>query len=492
MYYGLTGIAESQSLQEDMQRAQKLSLPETESDAEVDKLVNEVAELQRKGDLQAAIDRCDRAAAMAFKADAVGRAFELSLVGAELARQKGSHSDAADRYERAALGNSNDPRAVDAHYQVIVLLHQLFDRGKDYEQHAERLDKVLGEHTQKWPRSKYASDTVWRRIELLAKRKQWQQLIKIVKQIPNSDSRYVRAQQLLIDAHQKQFAEAITLDATATERNQLLAQMSADLEPMILGKQRTWPARWNKQKYLTATVLSSGHLTRGDAGAKYATTMLSVALRGTPPLNDQLRREMVVLSAIGWLVQNDEDRAILDLASIIPDQQQVLSLIQTTKRFLAERNEAQYPAEAERLLDTIGALLGERQISEQQEIDALRASGRLTEAIEKQRPLAAKYPNSVEHQLALVQMMTKNVADRKQLDNALLLWQQIETRSSAGDPIWHEARLARIELLIRLERFEDAKKLLRLSRLIAPVSEGSDLIGKYNQLGEQLSTLAPQ
>lgn len=478
----LAVICQSQSLQEDLNRARQSA--NYDSNAEIDELVMEIAKLQKSGDLRKATDRCDRAAALAFKSGAVGRAFELSLVGAELSKQRSDLINAADRFERAAIRNSNDPRAVEAHHQAALLLAKEFRHTKD-SQIGDRLDKILTEHSRKWPRSKYASEMTLQSLELLADRGKWEPLIKVIRQVAKNEAHYERSHDLLQKAYEQRFLEALDSRIPIEKRNQLLVQMSVDLEPMILGEQRAWPTRWTDRQYEAARILSAAHLTRGEAGAKYATTMLGIALRGAPPASPSNRKQMITFSAIGWLLQDNEDRAVNKLTQIIDDAKQARFLIKTTKQNLKEATLFEYPNQAKQLLATIETLEGRQMISNQQKIAALLASGQRSKAIAVQRQLAHQNPDSHQHQMALARLLASGKGTEEQTE-AITIWQRVESRLPAGMDSWHEARLARIRLMIQLGKIDQANKLLNLSRLLAPVTSGTDLANSYDELRSRL------
>ena len=476
-------MCQSQSLQEDLKRARQTD--SHDSNAEIDELVAEIAKLQQSGDLHKAIDQCDRAAALAYKSGAVGRAFELSLVGAELAKQRGDLIDAADRFERAAIRNSNDPRAAEAHRQAALLLAKEFNQTKD-SQVGDHLDKIFTEHPKKWPRSKYVSETARQRLDLLADRGEWESLSEVVRQVTKQEAFYERSRELLLKAHEQRFLDALDAGVPIEKRSQLLVEMSADLEPIILGQQRAWPTQWTNRQYEAARILAAGHLTRGETGAKYATTMLGVALRGTPPPSKTNRKQMIVLSVIGWLILNNEERAVYKLTQTLDNAKQARSLVETTKQNLNKAALFEYPNQAKQLLTTIETLEGKQVITNQQKIAALLASGQRSEAIAVQRQLADQHADSSQYQMALARLLA-NSKDSEEQTEALSIWQRVESRLSSGTDSWHEARLARIRLMIQLGKLDQAKKLLNLSRLLAPVNLGSDWEISYEELGRQLA-----
>lgn len=485
---GFDKNAKGQQLGTDLQRANnRFDQSSVNADADVNRFAAEAASLFRAGELAKAIEQYDRAAAAAFRSGATGRAFEFSLVAAELERNQGNWLSAADRFERAALANSNDPRAATTHYTACQSLTKMLK--SDASSSLMRLDRMLKDHATMWPNASTASKASWQRIELLAIQKRWNDLLAVVKTIPANDPNFGRAQELLVDAHQNGFANHLSADQQASETSERLSALTTDLEEIVLGKSRRWPNRWTELQCKAAETLARAHLTRGQVGAEYAEQLLGIAIRGNQPIKLALRNPMIALYTVAAIVSEKYKEADAQLAELMPNTKERRSLLQATRDRLVATEPINWPTEADRLLKTIRDLQGSAVDStdgELAQVDALVAAGRRNEALRLLDDLIAANPKDSQFSTSRAKLLSEGM-QTKELELALRSWHEIEARSARSSKAWFEARLERLRLLLALDRKEEASKLFKLTRILAPTLGGDVKSQEFEVLAEQLT-----
>jgi len=262
------------------------------------------------------------------------------------------------------------------------------------------------------------------------------------------------------------------------------AAASDDLEPLILGDPPRWPAEWTRAQRDAALVLARGALGRGDAGAEYAAKLLRVATTGWPTPRDAWRRRAASLLVVASLVTGDRrqaDRWLSKLHRARPQERQ--RLLDAARRRIDESSTPAVAADG--LLRSVEALSGEADAAPEAEAEALAAVGRGAEALAAYARLAADRPDDRAVQVAYANLLieSERPADREE---AVRRWRTIESRSPANTDAWLEARLGRLRSLIAAGQVDDAKKLLALTRLLAPSLGGPERAAEFDAVATRL------
>jgi tetratricopeptide (TPR) repeat protein len=425
----------------------------------------------RAGDLPAAVAAFDRAAGLAFRDGAKGRALDLALAAAETQRKRGELSDAANRFQRAALVSPNDPRAAEAHHTACLLAAEAIERGGANAAALNALDALLAEHAAGWPDAPTAPDAAWRRVELLAPRGRWDELLARVRSVEAGDPRRPRAEALRVEACAAIARAARAAGDGAIE--QAARDVSDALLPMIVGAQNQWPATWTDTHRLACSALADAHLARGAGGADYVAPLLRVALRGEPPPTVEWRTRAAAQLAWALVATGKRDEAAAWLESLGVEDPAARTQLAAT---LAGRAEtvppARWPEEPPRLVAALAAVApatpgAAPAANTTDRAAALARLGRPTEALVLLRQRVEREPQNGAAAVEYARLLGQST-ERSDLELGLGVWANIEARSTRGDERWREARLARLRLLGALGRGDELRKLLAVTRLLAP------------------------
>lgn len=472
------------SLGGDLDRASSRYAPAaSEAGDAVGGLVAEAAEHFRNGRIDAAVTALDKAAGQAYATGATGKAFELGLTVAEARRSQGQMLAAARRYRDEALSNPRDPRAATAHFAACEAMAAITEPTPAQ---LDEYDELLKQHAASWPDVATAEVARWRRVELLAKRRQWDGMLARVRTVAPTDKHYERARALLVIAH-----SALLQSETSRERFEIAR---SDLEPIVLGSPPRWPEAWSPVQRDVAFTLARGAIDQGDDGVTYARKLLRVAI-DRPPLPDlDWQKRAATLLVIAALAQADGEKADMWLSSVYrarPEQRR--RLIAATRARLAQR--AMPPSQqADQLLRTLSELTQPSTPDDAptvQRAEALLQAGRDAEALRLYAELAEQQPDNRAVQVAYATLLDRS-PESSDRDLALVRWRAIESRTEPSTDAWFDARLARLRLLVDRGDREAATKLLALTRLLAPTLGGERLTGDFERLADQISLPAAQ
>lgn len=458
-------VAQEGGLSRDLRRAnQQYALEAGASSDASTEAATAAAEAYKAGRLAEAVSAFDSAAASAQQSGAAGSAFEYALAAAELQLRCGEYLDAAARYRRAALGAANDPRAPVAHRSACDAIAYLTE-SQASQQTVKQYDALLEEHTAAWPGSTFAGEANWRRLELKASISDWPSLIDSCKAIDSTHERYARSRKLLVLAYDGLLGNKDTVQA-------YLAQATDDLEAIVLGReQRGWPKSWSALQRSAALVLARGHLSRGADGAAYASRMMRVSLSADPRPSPEWEREAAAVLAIAALANEDmqaAEEALLCFEAALPFRRNLLLIA-------GERLETTHPLgwaeEAERLHAALSPVRSSNSTN-RSGIDlsgaqSLAKIGQYEQALSEFRRLAQESPDDRDAQIALARHLSRGPkSDQKAA--SISAWLAIEKRCAKNTYDWWEARLGRLETMVQLGQYVEARRLLEITLILAP------------------------
>jgi hypothetical protein len=300
-------------------------------------------------------------------------------------------------------------------------------------------------------------------------------LLAAVRAVNNKDPHYERSRELLVAAYAALLAE----DRSA----QRFAAAREELQPLLFVDPTKWPDEWSPLQREAALVLARGALDHHAEGLDYGKRLLSKALEGRPLPDPSWERRAAVTLAVAMLAGGEMAEADAWLRRVhkgkTAEREQLLL---TTLNNL--RTNPGVCAEADRLLRSLSALEGEVR-QDAQTAAALAAAGRTGESLRLYEQLTTERPDDRGVQIAYARLLgaSDSAADR---EAALGRWRLIESRSEAGSDEWFEARLERLRLLIATGKHGDAKKLLALTRLLAPTLGGDERRAEFEQIAQQL------
>lgn len=468
----LSTLAQS-PLDADLQRARNRYTPAAASEpTETERLAQEAAEHLRAGRSGPAVAALDRAAGAAYTSGATGRAFELLLTAAEIKRAGGELADAARRFQHAALSNPRDPRAASAHKTACETYASILPGADDAT--LSEYDAMLVEHAGTWPGKSTASEARLGRLKLLKRRRRWEELLQSVRPITPDDPQRAAKQALLVAAH-----------AGLLRRPEAFDAVRADLEPLVVGSPPGWPDAWSPMQRDAALVLGQAALGQGAKGVGYARKMLRASMHGQPAPPTGWQRRAACALVVSACAANDTVAATkwTRLLEEMPPEQAARLLATTRQRVAAAPSNLL--AEADRLLASVRALAGKGTVSTGQRANALADSGQDAEALQAYERLAKERPNDRGVQVAYAKLLEASNAPPDH-ETAHAIWRELEGRSQRATDAWFTARLGRLRMLVKLGRHEEATKLLKLTRLLAPSLGGAERAAEFEAVGASL------
>lgn len=475
-----TAAQTSDLLSGDLERAATRERADASPTTEADRLAHQAGAALRRGEHERGVALLDKASAVAFQSGATGHAFELSLAAAEARRSRGDLVDAAERFRHAALRNARDPRAAAAHYLACELMEKATDDETDESWLA--YEAMLAQHAATWPKRPTAARARWDRVELLARRGYWAGLISACRAVPPDSDHYQRSRRLLVNAH------AVTL----TDRGgEAFTALRADLEPIVLGASWSWPTEWTPLQRAAALALARAHLGRGDSETADAEKYARVALRGRPEPHAAWRRSAVSLLTVVALSRGDTAEADEWIsAAYRGEAMDRRRLLRSAAGWIAgDDQRATLLTASDRLAKAMVAVDAARASADAPTTPAhaaaLRDAGRLADATDAYARLAAQRPNNRSVQVAYAELLAES-DDPQHHEEALGIWRTIESRSAKSSEQWFEARLARLRLMTKTGRTAEARKLLALTKLLAPSLGGEALRKEFDALAREL------
>ena len=428
----------------------------------VDTLVTTAEYLFRTGRLQEAVDAYDRAAGLAFREEANGRAYELARTAAAIVRSQGQSFAAAERFRRAALSESRRADASATHRLAILTASEVLQTASPHptrDHRAEELyQELLGEHLRTWPEAESVAEVRWWQATWLARKGQQQELVSLLSTIKQADPRYAQAIRLLGEAYLTAAQEAAN---DPRSHQALLVEATSSLQAVITGNDNRWPARWTPLQRQTALTLAKLH------GGDYAQKLLSKAIDSSPPPQDKT-----------WL---DEAQAVLlvllvDAGKAGEASQRVaanpLRTPSTVRRLLVALQQRLQAASDASVAELMLALLRTAAGNDQDgrwkapfAAAALAASGRTDEAVAVYENLLAQQPRDARLRLELATLLA-TTTNPEQLQRAVDSFATVEQGVTKGGSLWWDARIGRLRALMASGHHEQASKLLRLTKVL--------------------------
>lgn len=429
----------------------------------------------------------DQAAAHFATSQRPNEAFAAAMTAAAIVRQENRWADAAERYRRLSLDEPRHPRAAEAHRLAILSMADLLRErdGEERQPIAASYEALLDEHLKRWPDGPVADQVRWWLGRLLASRHDWKAARGVLQQIPPSSEHFQNAVYLVVECYEAELKRSDGPENDATDRQaELLATVTKYLEPVVARMHNQPPGEWTELECWAAVTLADLQLRYATGRPTDAVRLLGPVVRalfagsesqaeGPDPAWQQqaLSLYIVTLAHIG----KHEDAGNLlqwqaaNFPAALPGTLDRLGEQLTADGSVAERETAELVLEGLQLVDPQQITVDEptRRRLVRRRASALAVAGRRDEALREYADLAERLPDdgNIQESYAVLLAQSESPAE---LREALTRWHEVEQRSRSGSPRWRRARRARIELLVRLGRRDEAEKLLRLTRLLYP------------------------
>ncbi len=441
------------------------------------------AGLFRKGQLDQALEALAQARDAALAAGDAAAAFEAGFIAAAMLESAGRNSEASALYRTAALADTQNARAAEAHLQAVYLVARTPAGSQD----AGAARALLDEHLRTWPEAPTAMQArVWLgRLHELAGA--WHDAAAAYREVPLDDrlglealAGAVRAYESLLSAGVQQGKDVSDVAATAGDH----------FAGLVESGQGGLPNEWSPAQREAAMAAVRLWLLYSKQRYRQAERLLLAGLNGPPPPPAEWQA-----AAQGWLVfalaaQGERARA----------QEQVAQLSRNAPGELAELVLAVDPllAAATRdvqrelgllqlaLFEHLGTRLAELADREQAalaicRLRALLAADDLQAALAEAQHIAAAWPDDGKTQEACAVLL----ADSRQPELVRLAagrWQGIAARLAPGTDRWARANYYLALTWERLGQKKRAAALARYVQRLYPAAGSDELRAQYAAL----------
>ncbi len=466
--------------------------------AEVGALVREGQGLYSTGDMSNAADRYSQAFAKAQQQKDNTIAAEVGYTyGSILLKQK-TYSEAANVFRQVTALDRTGKRAADADLLVAWCLGMQF-RDDPTTERREAYMAALDSHRKSFGESPTAGEATWMLAQLQEQRLQTTDALKLYVSVPGDHTRYLdamigiaRCSETILNRlrnlkkPRSEWEQAIIgllgpYIQTAMNPNVELSSPEAD----FLIRTARILISLEQPDFETADGLLQHILASVDSDDSSRQTPLP---RGTIETATGLR----IVSLTG---RGDTVAAIELLKSTVLQNQDrlsgILSGLSSVAEYLPEdqrRNVGTIQLEAMQHAGVNPAGLSREQVATFGPIvaSAFEMTGQSSRAIETLDRMLSNQPQDVamRRRIAVLLLMTDNPADTAA---AQLHFRKLESSLKAGSSEWMDARIHVIEAAILLKKFDEAKKLLKVTQLLYPNPSADDL---KRRLQDASTTLA--
>ncbi len=465
---------------------------------EVGALVREGQALYSTGDMANAADRYSQAFAKAQQQQANEIAAEIGYTyGSILLKQK-KYAEAANAFSLVTTLNKTGERAADADLLVAWCLGMQF-RDTPTAERREAYMASLNNHRNAFAESPTAGEATWMLAQLQEQRLQTTKALQLYVSVPGNHTRYLdamigiaRCSETILNRlrnlkkPRSEWEQAIIgllgpYIQTAMNPNAELSSSEADFlirtaRILISMEQPDFETADGLLQHILASV-TSGDSSRQtplpQSTVETATGLRIVSLtgRGDTAAATELLKSTVLLN------QDRLSGILSGLSSVaeylLEDQRRNVGTIQLQAMQHAGLNPAGLSNEQ---IDTFGPIVA----------SAYEMTGQSSLAIKILNRMLSKQPKDVVMRRRVAALL---LATRKPTDTAAaqLQFRKIEGSLKAGSPEWMDARIHVIEAAILLKKFDEARKLLKVTQLLYPNPSTDDL---KRRLKEASTTLA--
>jgi tetratricopeptide (TPR) repeat protein len=442
----------------------------------------------RAGQIDEAITAYERASQQAVTNGDADKAFKMAFLAATLEHQRKNYGEAAGRYRELALRWPRSPRAPEAHLLAAHDRWELLKASREVAPYVE----LLREHLRTWPQSESANEARWRLGRAAELAADWSAAVDAYRSVDPTHPRGADSVASLVRAYEQMLS---TADERHSERIAIVAEGARYLENMTKSPAVQPLPAVRHQAAIGAARLWS----QIPDGASSATRVLQAYLADEQlagPDRQQAEDELLVC-ALGQLNTTESERQIARIVALDPDQ--LYRSLQTLARSRPPDNDA-----AARWIDqVISRVIGQAQSTLARlptdrardvgrwQAQSLARLGQSDQARELYDRLLQQFPGD-QQLLFGAALLASDIDAPDQRDRTFQLWRAVERAAAKGSPDWLEARyqIARLHHLSGND--EQARRILRQTRLLHPELGGESLAARFAQLERALSPGAPR
>jgi tetratricopeptide (TPR) repeat protein len=469
--------------------------------AEAGALVREGQSLFAAGKTEAAAQRYGQALTTAQSRKANKAAAEIGYTYGSLLLQQKKFSDAATVFRLVITLHSQGPRAADADLLVAWCLGMEF-RDDPTSERREAYMAALELHRTTYTESATAAEAGWMLAQLQEQRLQTTQALKLYVTVPDGHARYPES-----------MIGVARCSETILNRLRRLNKSRAEWEPAIVGL---------LSPYIRSSTDSKSILTQLNAEFLVRTSRILLTLEqpdfesadgllqhvldavsasaDNPKQAEQLTQDVVetatglrVVSLTG-LGETDAATSLVK-STILLDRDRLAGILERLSAVAKLLPQDQKKRVGEIQLAAVELAGLKVQILSDQELDkfgpviasALEQTEQNSQAVQILRRLLARRPKDTIMRRRVAEMLleTGKPAD---ITAAQLEFRKLEASLKTGSDDWMDARIHVIETAIALKNFGEARKLLKVTRLLYPNLDSDDLKRRLNDASQALAS----
>ncbi|WP_010582479.1 coiled-coil domain-containing protein [Schlesneria paludicola] len=495
--------------------------------AELDSLMQQARIDFTTGRIDAAVERYAKAERVARDRAQPDLAMELGFTRASILLEHSRFEPAAAEFLRLASYDAAHTRSTQAHLLGTYCLGRLYDEKKT-QARREAYTNELDQHLAKYAEDTTVNEAYFLKAQLEEQRLQATQALPLYLQV---DTQHVRALDAMSGA--ARCYETILRRMIEQHRpSEMFEREGIDQMSKFLSLAANAPDKWTVKQadvalHLAAFLLMSSHESANKASS-------SGGERGRSSDLQDLKRSARPEQARQWLSQvlsfAEQSRAD-DLSTEARHQLvqranslNVIALAGTGKRIEAQRALTQLTATPKELLGLVDQLVpfvaaaqGDAQIqlaalqlqaaervqsqrdqlspAETALLDRCRAkasffAGQSAKAVALGQQLAERFASDLDLQRELANLF----GESRDVDASVLVkkcWRRIESQSKAGTSEWWTARLGVIQTCIREREYDEARKLLRVTKVLYPELGGPAFKPQMDSIEHALKANSP-
>ncbi|MCG8587566.1 MAG: hypothetical protein MI757_22900 [Pirellulales bacterium] len=409
------------------------------------------------------------------------RQFELMLIAAKIEHGRERWAEAVRRYRTLALAAPKHATAAATHLTAIQLAAAKLKTDR------KLYRELLDEHVANWPTNPPAGEAYVRLGQLAEIAGDWIAAIGAYMQVPRGNPQQLEA----IRGVSRCVAPLIAAAQAKNQRTDKLASDAAKyFESVVRRADGTWPEQFNgiaQEASLAAARIRLQHVANSE---EFVEQLLAAALTRAVEPAPAWQQEVQMLSVVALAMQGKAAQARERIAKVTSGSPvQLLALLTGIHRAASRSSGSQAKAMAQLQLDVVKLLKQHRaKLTKPQqrelvrrEAEALATSGNRNGAIALYARLAADNPKDGGMQEDYAQLLLES-PDKSHQREALQRWRLIERRSRPGTARWLRAKYALALAHTKLGDKAQAKKVVALTRVLAPDLGGAEMKAKFDAL----------
>lgn len=471
---------------------------------ELDSLMQQARVDYSAGRIDAALEKYASARHLARQRDQLELAFELGFTQASILLDRSRFEMAATEFLKLASGDAGPARLAQAHLLGTYCLGRLYDEKKT-QARREAYTSELDQHLAKYAEDITVNDAYFLKAQLEEQRLQATQALPLYLQVDAQHSRALDAmtgaarcyemilrrmieQQRPSDAFERegidQMSKFLSLTANSTDKWTVKqADVALHLAAFLLMASHE-PPKVALLEDSEPVARPDSHDAKRSARREQARQWISEVLLYVgksqvdgPPENGrhelaQRAKSLNVIALAGTGQRTEAQRALIEL---IVTPRELLGLVDQLVPFVASSHgnaRVQLAAlqlqAAERVQEQRDQLSqAEAALLDRCRLKALLFAGQTAKAVSLGQELTDRFSTDVELQREVATLFEEST-DRDANSLVKKCWRRIESQSKAGIPEWWTARFGVLRASIRARDFDEARKLLQVTKVLYP------------------------